>query len=137
MKKETPVILQYLREAYERRNIPFKRAVAAYSVLQRGGMDGCQSKPNRVTHIAGGTELPLSVFDLRTEFLQQGLLHPPDGRGLPASLQSQLGATHTHTNTRTYTHTHTHTHTHTIHSKSTWQHKYIALIWRDLILIQI
>ena len=96
--------------------------MAAYNVLQRGGgMDGSQSQPHSVTHVAGGTELPLAIFDLRTEFLQQGLLHPPDGRGLTAGLQSQLGATHT----RTQTHAHTHTQN---RCKSTWQHECIGVI---------
>lgn len=42
------------------------------------------------THVACGTELPLSVFDLWAKLLQQRFLHPPDGRRLPACLQGQL-----------------------------------------------
>lgn len=43
------------------------------------------------THVTGCTELPLTVFDLWAEFLEQGFLHPPDGWGLPACLQGHLG----------------------------------------------
>lgn len=41
-------------------------------------------------YITGGTKLPLPVLDLWSEFLQQGLLHSPDGGGLPPRLQRQL-----------------------------------------------
>ena len=41
-------------------------------------------------HITGGTKLPLSILDLRSEFLQQRLLDSPDGWGLAAGLQGQL-----------------------------------------------
>lgn len=44
----------------------------------------------RWTHVACGTELSLPIFDLWTELLQQGFLHPPDGWRLTARLQSQL-----------------------------------------------
>lgn len=50
------------------------------------------------TYVAGGTELSLAVFDLGGELLQQGLLHSPDRRWLPARLQSQL---QTHTDRQT------------------------------------
>ena len=43
------------------------------------------------TYIAGGTELPLSIFDLRAELLQQCFLNPPDWWGLSACLQGHLG----------------------------------------------
>lgn len=44
------------------------------------------------THVTGCTELSLTVFDLWAELLQQSFLHSPDGRGLPAGLQSHLGS---------------------------------------------
>lgn len=47
------------------------------------------SRP-RQAYVTGGAELPLPVLDLRGEFLQQGLLDAPDGRGLAAGLQRQL-----------------------------------------------
>lgn len=42
------------------------------------------------THIACGTKLPLPVFDLWAELLQQGFLHTPNGRRLTTGLQGQL-----------------------------------------------
>lgn len=44
------------------------------------------------THITGCTELPLTIFDLWAEFLEQGFLHPPNGWGLSTCLQGHLAA---------------------------------------------
>ena len=51
----------------------------------------CAGWTDRLTHVAGGTELPLSVLNLRAELLQQGFLHPPDGGRFSTGLQGQLG----------------------------------------------